>query len=1071
MALIPWYLVSKGTSKGDFFRPLVRFVVLFFTVSPPLPMPACCSCNGRKAVCKRCVCARSGRLCVSCLPLKEHRCANTPRATTATNGPDDGVVRVDLDTPSRDDRPTLSPGFSRYDDSVSDISKSCVHNLSDSNVCFDDLMHKAYGASLVQSADDSVDSVWYCRWTQLVHHVGNHYLLPGGSIGRKYIDVLTEEISHLAAGNYPSERVLVFSSVMLQRDRMVRKGADIRRLLDRRIKLWRQESYDLLLQEAARCNQALLRRRHSPIDEEATVRVFTKLMLRGKVKAAVRWATERSQGVVLSPENAVEGLCGATVMDVLRQKHPSPQPPVSASLIHQDQLPLFEDVEITGTHILRSAHRIQGGAGPGGCDACHWCDALLRYGAYSERLRDAVAALARRMANTIVPWADIRALVSNRLIALDKCPGVRPIGIGESLRRIVGKAVCSATRSDLTVLSGTDQLCCGVKSGIEGAVHAITSLFEEHCDSPSGWGVLLVDASNAFNSLNRNALFWNVRVLWPRCSRFFFNTYRGWAPLIVRGTDEFLFSREGVTQGDPLSMFLYAVGTLPLIQSLKNPSAWTQVWYADDASACGELTSIRRWFDLLLQQGPSYGYFPNATKSYVVVHPSSVAFAKSVFGSLGVHVVTSHRFLGGFLGDVPARNSFVQAKVDQWVSDVHHLSRLAVPQPQAAYAALTKSLQCEWIYIQRVIPDCHILFAPLENAIFSSFLPAMFGCEISQLEFELFSLPVRLGGLGICLPKYMAQPLYNTSRQATCAIVDSIRNIHCFELDIHDDAIVSAHKGYKRICDSLFDDLFATVSSSLDSLHLRALHRARINDLSGWLTVLPLEKDNFDLTAQEFRDALAVRYRKPLLNIPPFCDGCGSASSLDHFLICKKGGLITQRHNEIRDAVGDLASLVWGSVKREPVVKDTSDDDSGETLIADLCVRGVWLPQTEALFDIRVIDTDAQSYLSQPPSSVLFAAETEKKRKYLDASTARRAHFTPLCFSVDGLVGVEAASFLKRLAFCLCARWERSHADVISWIRTRLAFAILRATVLCVRGSHTRWHCLGLEDGASIDFT
>ena len=55
---------------------------------------------------------------------------------------------------------------------------------------------------------------------------------------------------------------------------------------------------------------------------------------------------------------------------------------------------------------------------------------------------------------------------------------------------------------------------------------------------------------------------------------FLFNTYRGWAPLIVRGLGELLFGREGVTQGDPLSMFLYAVGTIPLIQSLKNP-AWT----------------------------------------------------------------------------------------------------------------------------------------------------------------------------------------------------------------------------------------------------------------------------------------------------------------------------------------------------------------------------------------------------------------------------------------------------------------------------------------------------------------
>ena len=134
-------------------------------------------------------------------------------------------------------------------------------------------------------------------------------------------------------------------------------------------------------------------------------------------------------------------------------------------------------------------------------------------------------------------------------------------------------------------------------------------------------------------------------------------------------------------------------------------------------------------------------------------------------------------------------------------------------------------------------------------------------------------------------------------------------------------------------------------------------------------------------------------------------------------------------------------------------------------VIADLGVRGVWLPQSEALFDIPIIDTDTQSYLSQPPISVLLTAENEKKRKYSAASVARRAHFTPLCFSVD------AAFFLKRLAYCLSAKWERSLADVTHWIRAHLAFAILRATVLCVRGLRTRWRCLGLEDGASIDFT
>ena len=121
------------------------------------------------------------------------------------------------------------------------------------------------------------------------------------------------------------------------------------------------------------------------------------------------------------------------------------------------------------------------------------------------------------------------------------------------------------------------------------------------------------------------------------------------------------------------------------------------------------------------------------------------------------------------------------------------------------------------------------------------------------------------------------------------------------------------------------------------------------------------------------------------------------------------------------------------------------------------------------LFDIRVTDTDAQSYLSQAPDQVLFRAEVEKKHKYSAAATARRAHFTPLCFSVDGLTGSEASCFIKRLANGLSSRWDRSYSEVLCWVRTRLAFAILRATGLCLRGTRSKWRCLGLEDGAAID--
>ena len=81
-------------------------------------------------------------------------------------------------------------------------------------------------------------------------------------------------------------------------------------------------------------------------------------MLRGRVKSAVHWATERTRGIVLSPSDMLDG--STTVMDALRQKHPAPCPPDSTTLLKSDSLPQLTDVEITGCHILYAAWRIQG---------------------------------------------------------------------------------------------------------------------------------------------------------------------------------------------------------------------------------------------------------------------------------------------------------------------------------------------------------------------------------------------------------------------------------------------------------------------------------------------------------------------------------------------------------------------------------------------------------------------------------------------------------------------------------------------------------------------------------------
>ena len=104
--------------------------------------------------------------------------------------------------------------------------------------------------------------------------------------------------------------------------------------------------------------------------------------------------------------------------------------------------------------------------------------------------------------------------------------------------------------------------------------------------------ILLVDASHAFNSLNRQAALRNIHILCPILAPVLINTYRSEAKLFIGG--EHILSQEGTTQGDPLAMSMYAIATLPMIHRIRE--GVTQSWYADDASASGTLPRLRSWW-------------------------------------------------------------------------------------------------------------------------------------------------------------------------------------------------------------------------------------------------------------------------------------------------------------------------------------------------------------------------------------------------------------------------------------------------------------------------------------------
>ena len=102
----------------------------------------------------------------------------------------------------------------------------------------------------------------------------SHYNLLNGSVGHDFVGLLASEVNLLVQGSMSSERIIFFLTVILQRDPMVKRGADIRWLLLRRMEDWRGEKFTDLVFDAERCSRQHTRPKRKD-GEDHTVAVFT----------------------------------------------------------------------------------------------------------------------------------------------------------------------------------------------------------------------------------------------------------------------------------------------------------------------------------------------------------------------------------------------------------------------------------------------------------------------------------------------------------------------------------------------------------------------------------------------------------------------------------------------------------------------------------------------------------------------------------------------------------------------------------------------------------------------------
>ena len=210
--------------------------------------------------------------------------------------------------------------------------------------------------------------------------------------------------------------------------------------------------------------------------------------------------------------------------------------------------------------VRKSAMKTHGNHGPSGLDANEWQRLLTSFKSSSADLCKMIAKVAKRIATSHLTF--LLPYNSCQLIALGKGPAVRPIGIGEVLRRIIGRTLVKCIKADLNILGGDQQLSMGPKGGIEHAIHSLRSAFKD-TDSEA---ILLIDAKNALNIINHNLALRNIEKLCLSLDHSICNSYREQSILFTN--KQTIFSQEGKTQGDPLAMSINGIAIICLIQFL-----------------------------------------------------------------------------------------------------------------------------------------------------------------------------------------------------------------------------------------------------------------------------------------------------------------------------------------------------------------------------------------------------------------------------------------------------------------------------------------------------------------------
>lgn len=751
---------------------------------------------------------------------------------------------------------------------------------------------------------------------------------------------------------------------------------------------------------------------------------------------------------------------------LLASKHPPMPDDLSLPPPADDDL--ADPVQVGEDEVRKALSSFRPGSagGPDGLRPCH-LKALTARGAAEAGVR--LLASLTKFVNLIlrgeVPGFARSAFYGATLTALSKKDGgVRPIAVGNTLRRLATKVGAWSSSAALGGSLRPVQLGYASRGGCEAAAHAARRYLKE---SASKRVIFKVDMANAFNSLRRDVFLAAARSRVPGLYRLLWQAYS--EPSNLFYGERSLVSATGIQQGDPFGPALFSLGIDELTREIDTE---LNVWYLDDGTLGDVPEKVVACVSSLVDRLRGAGLEINGQKCQLTIlqHTREEAVETTeMFRALlpEVEIVPES---GATLLGAPLSEEGLESAIRGKCGDLERLvSRLELIESHQAFFLLKNCLSIPKLqYILRASP-AYRQVASLErfDETVVAALRTVTNVQFEGPSLEQAALPVSLGGLGMRRSKDIALPAFLSSLYSAAPLVEAVLlNVHHLaesgELRTVEEVWEEHHggsladeldKGRQKSWDlPLAENRKDRLLESGDQVSRARMLAASCRESGLWLHALPVPTLGTLLEPETFRIAVALRVGANVCQ----SHKCRCGREMDtrglHGLSCRYSAGRIPRHTALNDII--KRSLMGAGV---PAVLEPVGIDRGDGKRPDGITVFPFSGGKSLCWDSTCVDSFAETNLirsAMEPGSAASRAEDTKRRKYSELGA--RFRFEPIAVETTGVFGKTTASVVTEIGRRITGATGEPRETL--WLEQRIGLAIQRGNAFSILSAAVESH-------------